>query len=476
MFRGLAEMMAPTNSNFLLRIILICRMRKPKYILEQFFIARHLLYWTLLIIPVAIVVGLLVALFLWLLDLATTFRWNNMWLIFFLPLAGILISLLYKFFGKNSDAGNNLIMDEIHRPGGGVPTRMTPLILFTTVLTHLFGGSAGREGTAVQMGGSISSLFAKWFHLKQEDKRILLMGGMAAGFGAVFGTPVTGAIFALEVLAIGRIKYDALVPCLIASVIADITCSSTGIHHTHYKILFQASADRLLYFIPTDIVLLLKVILSGVVFGFAGFLFAELTHFIKQKSNSYLSQKWLIPVVGAVLVVGISYLIGSFDYLGLGVTNPKEGGVSIVSAFSPGGATYFSWFFKLLLTAITLGMGFKGGEVTPLFFIGATLGNTLAVITGSPVDLFAGLGFIAVFAGATNTPIACTIMGIELFGAENALYFAIVCFTAYYFSGHSGIYSSQRVAVNKFHITSIEEQTLKQIKENRKHDQGNKKT
>jgi H+/Cl- antiporter ClcA len=291
------------------------------------------------------------------------------------------------------------------------------------------------------------------------------MCGMSAGFGAVFGTPVAGAIFALEVLTIGRIKYDALIPCLIASIIADITCASCGIHHTQYHIAFIDNGERLFPHIAFDVVLLIKVIVGGVLFGFAGFLFAELSHFIKNKSNQLIDKKWLIPVLGAVLIVGISYLLGTFDYLGLGVTNPNSNGISIVNAFKPGGAGYFSWFWKLLLTAITLGMGFKGGEVTPLFFIGATLGNTLAVITGSPVDLFAGLGFIAVFAGATNTPLACTLMGIELFGSENVIYYAVACFTAYYFSGHSGIYHAQRVAVSKFHTTQHEEQTIKQVKE-----------
>jgi H+/Cl- antiporter ClcA len=440
-------------------------MPKRKYSLEQFYIAKHLLYWTLLIIPVAIIVGLLVALFLWLLELATETRWQNLWLIFFLPLAGILISILYKVIGKNSDAGNNLVMDEIHKPGGGIPTRMTPLILFTTVITHLFGGSAGREGTAVQMGGSMASLFAKWYKLKHEDKRILLMCGMAAGFGAVFGTPITGAIFALEVLTIGRIKYDALIPCLIASIIADITCTATGITHTHYAIHFSGFGDHLLSFISFDFSLLIKVIISGAAFGIVGFMFAELVHVIKDRSHQYISVKWLIPVVGGILVIGLSYLIGTFDYLGLGVTNPNENGVSIVSAFSDGGATHYSWILKLLLTAITLGMGFKGGEVTPLFFIGATLGNSIAVLSGAPVDLMAGLGFIAVFAAATNTPIACTLMGVELFGSQNIVYYAVACFTAYYFSGHSGIYGSQRIAVTKFHVQNQEEDTIKQRRE-----------
>lgn len=446
-------------------------MLKSKYTFEQFYIAKHLLWWAMLIVPVSVTVGLLVALFLWLLDLATIARWDNLWLIFLLPLAGILIAVLYKTIGKNSDAGNNLIMDEIHKPGGGVPARMTPLILFTTVITHLCGGSAGREGTAVQMGGSISFLFSKWYNLKADDKRILLMCGMAAGFGAVFGTPITGAIFALEVLTIGRIKYDALIPCLIASVIADITCATVGIPHTHYSIQFSGTGEQIFPFVAFDLLLLGKVIISGVAFGLVGFLFAELTHFIKDKSNTFISNKWLIPVVGAVLVVGISYALGTFDYLGLGVTNPNEGGVSIVSAFSPDGARPYSWILKLLLTAITLGMGFKGGEVTPLFFIGATLGNSLALLLGAPVDLMAGLGFIAVFAGATNTPIACTLMGVELFGSQNALYYAVACFTAYYFSGHSGIYGSQRIAINKFHETTREEATLKQLKDSRKKKQ-----
>ncbi|MDN3654733.1 voltage-gated chloride channel family protein [Ferruginibacter paludis] len=424
-------------------------MNTTKYATAQLHIAKQLLRWTLIIFPVSISIGLLVAFFLWLLDIVTVLRWQHLWLIFLLPLAGILIVWLYNRFGKNSHAGNNLIIDEIHEPGGGVPFRMTPLILFTTIITHLFGGSAGREGTAVQMGGSMASQFADWFKLSVYDKQILLMCGMSAGFAAVFGTPVAGAVFALEVLYIGRIKYDALIPCLIAGIVAHITCVSCSIQHTQYTIAFKSSSDSFFPHISFDLFLLGKVIIAGVLFGFAGFGFAALSHTIKNKSRQFITNPLLVPVVGAVLVVGISYLLGTFDYLGLGVTNPKPDGISIVNAFKTGGAGYLSWFWKLLLTAITLGMGFKGGEVTPLFFIGATLGNILATISGAPVDLMAGLGFIAVFAGATNTPLACTLMGIELFGSENIIYYAVACFTAYYFSGHSGIYKSQRVAVTK---------------------------
>ena len=441
----------------------------PKLAFEQLRIARHLIRWSLLVLPVSVAVGSMVALFLWLLESATQIRQVNLWLITLLPLAGVGIYWLYRRWGKHSEAGNNLIMDEIHAPGGGIPFRMAPLVLVTTIITHLFGGSAGREGTAVQMGGSVADYFAKKFGLRHEDKRILLMSGMAAGFGAVFGTPLTGAIFALEVLAVGRIKYDALMPCLIASLLADIVCSSFPIHHTHYSIGYSAKqAMGALSFIHFDLVLLLQVLIAGACFGLASFAFAELSHSIKALSQRWIARKWLVPVVGGLLVLGISGLLGTTDYLGLGVSAPHEGGVSIVSAFSAGGADSFSWLWKLLLTAITLSMGFKGGEVTPLFFIGATLGNTLAMLLGAPVDLFAGLGFIAVFAGATNTPLACTMMGIELFGSENAIYFGIACFTAYYFSGHTGIYTSQRVAVSKFHTTEAEESTLKEIKTNQR--------
>lgn len=421
-------------------------------------IISYLIRWTVILAPVAGVIGSSVALFLWLLDAATYTRYTYPWLLYLLPAAGVLIYFVYKKLGGNSEKGNNLIIDEIHQPGGGVPRRMAPLVLFGTLVTHLFGGSAGREGTAVQMGGSIGAMFGRWFRLEGPDVRIVLTAAIAAGFGAVFGTPVTGAIFALEVLTIGRLRYDALLPCLIASVIGNVACTAWGIHHTQYHILFSGIRPALLpQYFNIDILLLLKVIAAGIAFGLVGFMFAEMVHRLKHQFKKRIKIGWLIPVTGAIIIIALTYWEGTGDYLGLGVTaNPYHpAAVTIVSSFQAGGAHTFSWLWKILFTAVTLSCGFKGGEVTPLFFVGAALGNTLAVLLGAPVDLFAGLGFIAVFAGATNTPLACTVMGVELFGGEHVLYFAVACFTAYIFSGHSGIYGAQRIGVPKMFDRSL---------------------
>jgi H+/Cl- antiporter ClcA len=278
----------------------------------------------------------------------------------------------------------------------------------------------------------------------------MLTAGIAAGFGAVFGTPLAGAIFALEVLAIGRIQYDALLACLIAAIIGDLTVSAWGIHHTAYHIdIVPAAQNALSPYFHLDILLLLKVIVAAVVFGITSRLFAQAVHTVKSTLNKFIPAKWLIPVIGGVLIIALTFVVGKPDYLSLGVDGEYPGAVTIPSAFQPNGAGTWSWLWKTIYTAITLGTGFKGGEVTPLFYIGATLGNTLSQLMDAPVSLFAALGFIAVFAGATNTPLACTIMGVELFGGEYVLFFAVACFTAYFFSGHSGIYGSQRIAVPK---------------------------
>lgn len=410
-------------------------------------IIKYLLRWALFVLPVGLVIGSIVAFFLWLLEAAIHFRFSHNWLLFLLPLAGLAIHFIYQSFGKSSEKGNGLIMEQIQEEGSNVPKRMAPVILTTTVLTHLFGGSAGREGTAVQIGGSIAAMFGTWLKLEGVEMRLILTAGVAAGFGAVFGTPLTGAIFAMEVLTKGKIKYDSFIPALIAAIIGDLTVSAWKVQHVQYHIddlnLGPFMLSRLLH---TDMLLLAKVILASAFFGLASLLFSRMVHEIKHICLKLFKYKWMIPVLGGLTIIGLTLVLGKPDYLSLGVEAEHAGAVTIPSAFHSGGSYTWSWLWKTIYTAITLGTGFKGGEVTPLFYIGATLGNTLSGILNAPVSLFAALGFIAVFAGATNTPLACTIMGMELFGAEHALLFAVACFTAYLFSGHSGIYGKATFA------------------------------
>ncbi|MBI3541225.1 MAG: voltage-gated chloride channel family protein [Deltaproteobacteria bacterium] len=400
----------------------------------------YVLKWAAIVLPVAVAVGSACALFLWTLDQVTNFRGSHPKILFLLPLAGVLVGLLYHYLGRSAEGGHNLIMEQIHEPGGGVPRRMAPLVLIGTTITHLFGGSAGREGTAVQMGGSIASGFSRLMRLDHQDGRTILMAGVAAGFGGIFGTPLSGAIFALEVLAIGRISYEALIPCLMAGVMSDWTCSAWGIHHTQYRMALVDGGGLLLG----------KVALAAILFGLTSVLFAKLTHGLSHVFKKYVPWPYLRPALGGFLIIGMVSLFGTRDYLGLGVSSPDLGVVTILSSFTQGGAHAWSWLLKILFTVVTLGTGFKGGEVTPLFFIGASLGNTLANLMGAPVELFAALGFVAVFAGATNTPLASTLMGVELFGPHYVVYFAVACFLSYLFSGHSGIYLSQKIAIPKF--------------------------
>lgn len=403
-------------------------------------VARTLARWIALTTPVAATVGSACALFLWSLDRVTALRWEYPALLFALPLFGLLVHALYARWGRAAEAGNDLLIENIHTPGGGVPRRMAPLILAGTLLTHLGGGSSGREGTALQMGGGISAFFARVFRLSTADARTLLMTGVAAGFGGVFGTPIAGAVFALEVAVLGRVDYEPLVPCLWAAVVGHWACLAWGTHHTNYH-------QQIAGVPPLAPGLAAKVLVAAAVFGLASAFFVVAVHRARDFFRRWIPRAGLRPVIGAGALILLTLALGTRDYLGLGVDAP--GRVTLLSAFQADGATPWSWLWKTIFTAITLGAGFKGGEVTPLFFIGATLGNAVATLLAAPVDLFAGLGFVAVFAAAANTPLAGVVLGLELFGKENGVYFALAVFVAYAFSGHTGIYASQRLATPK---------------------------
>ncbi len=406
------------------------------------------LHWSGLLLPMAACVGTLCAVFLWALDHVTDYRFAHPGLLWFLPVAGVAVGLAYHWFGRSAEGGNNLIVDQIHEPGGGVPLRMAPLVLIATVVSHLFGASVGREGTAVQIGGSVASGFARLLRLDRSAVRIILMAGIAAGFGAVFGTPVAGAVFAMELLSIGSINYRALVPVAAASIIADIVCHAWGIHHVPYKVVFAGYPDLSGQIFHTDPLLLLKVGVSSVCFGLTSLIFAESVHRLTPVFRRICPVAWLRPAIGGLLTILLVFIAGTRDYLGLGVVAATPDSASILNFFHPGDYTW-SWLWKLVFTVAALSTGFKGGEVTPLFFIGAGLGHTLSTLLGVPTDLLAAVGFVAVFAGAANTPLACTFMGVELFGATDVIYIATGCFVAYLCSGHSGIYLSQRIGVPK---------------------------
>lgn len=386
------------------------------------------LKWLFICSLIGIFSGSASAFFLVSLEYVTQIRNHNNWIIWFLPIGGLLIGFLYNFYGSKVSKGNNLLLEEYDKPQKKVPFVMAPLVLIGTLITHLFGGSAGREGTAVQMGGAIAELFTDVFKLNNSERRTLIILGISAGFASVFGTPLAGALFALEVVVFSKISLRSSILSFFVAYIAYFTVEFWQVKHTHYSI---PNVPNLSF------TSLFWVVIVSILFGLASLLFSRTTHFWGKLFSKNIKYPPLRPFIGGIILALAIYFIGNTKYIGLGVP-------MIVESFSTQNTPY-DFLLKILFTGFTLGAGFKGGEVTPLFFVGATLGSALSVIVPLPIALLAGMGFVAVFSGATHTPIACTIMGMELFGIDCGIYIGFACFIAYFSSGSVGIYKSQVV-------------------------------
>jgi H+/Cl- antiporter ClcA len=377
--------------------------------------------------------GLASTIFLFLLDHATKTREDNPLIIWFLPFAGLFIGWLYLRFGGTSHRGSALIIEEIVNPKERIPARMTPLVLLGTLLTHLFGGSAGREGTAVQMGSALSDQIANRWKVDPKERKALLLAGAGAGFGSAIGAPLAGVLFGMEMIHIGKFRVTAFWQCLIASVTSTLVTHILGAPHTVYPAP---------HFFAYSLTGFFSVAVSSVLFGLLAAGFARTTHRFENLFNRTISFSPLRPFIGGWILVGLYAWEGSYRYAGLGISVIQE------SLYQPG--AFRDVFFKFIFTVLTLASGFKGGEFIPLVFMGTALGSALSQWLPISSNLLGAVGFAAVFGSASNTPLASTLMAIELFGPAIAPYAFLGCFTSYFCSGHSGIYHSQLVREHKW--------------------------
>ena len=375
---------------------------------------KKTLQWILLCLLIGLCTGVASAFFLISLDRITSFRENHSAIIALLPFCGLFLGWLYHHHGKRTEEGTHLIIEEIHEPKNTLPLRMAPMILLSTVATHLFGGSAGREGTAVQMGASLADQLSKPFRLQGWNRKHLLQAGMSAGFASIFGTPWAGMVFGLEALGKKHTRIHSLAStamiCGLSAFSGDAVVRMLGIRHEIYKITALPALT---------LVSLFSAVLAGLAFGWVGQGFIVLTHRIFREFQERISNPIWRPALGGFILALLMAALGGSKYAGLSLP-------LIHDAFE-GKSHLLDFAGKLFYTALTLGSGFKGGEVTPLFVVGATLGSALSSLLALPGSLLAGMGFVSVFAGAAKIPITCTLMAIEVFGPAPTLYMAIAC-------------------------------------------------
>ena len=396
---------------------------------EAAFFSKKFVKWLLISACTGVLCGVVGSLFHITVNYATAFRLGHPLLVWLLPVCGIIIALIYKLTGMEGH-GTNDIIDSIH-DGNKVPILLVPVIFVSTALTHLCGGSAGREGAALQIGGGIGSKIGRLMKLDEKDMRLVTLCGMSAVFSALFGTPLTASVFSLEVISVGIVYYAGLLPCLVASVVAYQISLLFGLSPTRYAVVCETLSP----------VMIAKVAVLGVITAVVSIAFCEAMH-----KTEYLAKKirntYLRSAAGGALILVLTLLIGENTYNG-------AGGEIILSAIENGSCPDFGFVWKIVFTAVSLGFGFKGGEIVPTFFTGACLGCVLGPVLGIPAGFAAALALAGLFCGNVNCPIASIILSIELFGSEGLIYFALICCISYMLSGYFGIYKSQKIMYSK---------------------------
>jgi H+/Cl- antiporter ClcA len=402
--------------------------------------ALTLCKWLVFSIVVGAVVGVIGAGFHMAIDGATELREDFGQILYFLPLAGLLIVWAYHVTGMSDDKGTEYIIGAV-REGRLLRIRTAPLIFVSTVLTHLTGGSAGREGAALQLGGSISNFIGRLVHLNEKDDRIITMCGMAAGFSALFGTPLAAAVMAMEVVSVGVMYYSAIVPCVLSALIAQVVAGYLGVSPTAYQVAEVPATTPLV---------MVQVVAFGILCALVAILFCAIMHFVPKGYDRVTKNPYVRVLLGGVLVVLLTLLLGR-DYNGAGV--------GIIEQALQGQAKPEAFLLKVLFTALTLAAGFKGGEIVPAFFCGATFGCFYGSLLGLPSSFAAAAGMTAVFCGVTNCPLTSILLSYELFGGEGLPLYALCCAVSYMLSGYSGLYHAQKIVYSKLRPEYINQET-----------------